>query len=199
MITIDAADAQGRRRTVLRGPNGSVTAYADARGVPGLASALAIAGGASQDAIERAIELKAVGATPEYAASIRRAAPHLRLDHDEIVEFAALGINPAYLRDLASLGFSHLDADDLVEAKAVGVTGSYARAMSSAGYGRLSLDRLVELKAVGVVAEDVARYRGAAGKMPSLDKLVEMKALGVTPQDIEGLELDADPDPNPDP
>jgi bla regulator protein BlaR1 len=192
-VTIYPPDSKGRRKTVMRSPDGSIAAYADARTVPGLASAVAIAGHPHDDAIDRAVELKAVGATPEYVAAIRRAAPHLRLDHDDIVELKAVGVSPAYLKDLAGAGLTGLSTDSLVEARALGITGDYVRAMGAAGYGRLPLDRLVELKAVGATPADVARYRRAGKRMPSVHELVKLKAMEIDPEDID-IDIDVDPD-----
>ena len=195
-ISISRPDSKGRRRTVLRGPNGSVVTYADASAVPGLGVALAVPPlpprppRAPDDVIERAVEIKAVGASPEYVASIRSAAPHLagELDHDDVIAFAALGVSPEYLRGLESAGYSRLSKDEIVEARALRITGDYARAMNAMGYGRLTLEQLTELRAVGVGPGDAERFRRAAGRRPTLDELVEMKALGVTPEDLGGAD-----------
>ena len=194
-ITIYPPDAKGHRRTVLKNPHGGVITYADASSVPGIRSATAVAAAGAAVAhsrrdgpIDRAVERKAVGATPEYVRSIRSAAPHLNLDHDDIVELAALRVSPAYLRELASSGLANLDADQIVEARALGISGNYIRSMSAAGFGRLSIDDLVELKALGVSPGDVARYRRVAGRMPTVEQIVEMKALGVDPDDLHAGE-----------
>ncbi|MBA3512159.1 M56 family metallopeptidase [Sphingomonas sp.] len=184
-VRVSPPDANGRRRTVMTGPNGSVVTFADARAVRGLAAATAVAAHPHQDAIDRAIEMKAVGATPEYVRAIRNAAPHLRLDHDDIVELKALGVSPDYVRDLARSGYPRLNADSIVEARAMGINGAYIRGIAAA-YGYLPMDDLVELKAVGVTPADIARFRRSGHRLPSVHKLVEMKALGINPEDIPG-------------
>ena len=140
-------------------------------------------------AIDRAIEMKAIGASPEYVAAIRRAAPHMRLDHDAIVQLKAVGVTPAYVGDLARSGHSNMSANDIVQARAMGISGAYIRGMAEAGYGRLPMGRLVEMRAVGITPSDVARFRRAGRGLPTVDQMVQVKALGLAPEDV-----DVDPD-----
>ena len=139
----------------------------------------------AHDAIDRAVELKAVGATPAYARALRNAAPNLRLSHDEIIELAATGVSVDYVRDLAQSGLPGLDADQIVEARALGITGAYVRGMAVAGYRGLSLDDLGELKAVGITPSEASRYRRANRGLPSVDALVTAKTSGLAPEDID--------------
>ena len=144
-----------------------------------------------RSAIDRAIDLKAVGMTAEYVASLRAASPQLRaLEADDAVDLKAVGVSPAYVRDLAAAGYAHLDADDLMEARALGVDGRYVRGLASAGYPRLSIDQLVELRAMGVTRADIERFRRAAHRRLTVDQLVEMKAVGIDPDDIREAERD---------
>lgn len=167
-------------------------ATAAAAGVHGTRFAAASDGtGASEgrepmdDEIERAIERKVVGATPEYVAAIRAASPRLRaLDHDDIVAFAALGVDPAYIRELAAAGYSDLDPDDIAGARAVGVDAAYVREMAAAGYRGVPLDDLVGMRAVGVTPAEIARFRRAGRGLPSVDQITAIKALGLEPEDI---------------
>ncbi|QNM83205.1 M56 family metallopeptidase [Sphingomonas sabuli] len=189
-ITIAAPDANGRRRTVLKSADGNVLTLSDAGSVPGLAGIVGASprprrAGDRDDAIDRAIELKGVGVTPEYLAAIRSAAPQLRLDHDGIVSLKAVGVSPAFIQELARLGYRAVDADDIAGAYAVGVREDYVRDLAAAGYGRLTMDQLTELKAVGVTAQDIRRFRGAGYKNLDVDTLVELKALGVSPEELK--------------
>ena len=155
---------------------------------PAVQTALARANGAvamAQSSIDRAAALKALGASPEYVRSLRNAAPHLRLTHEEIVQMAALGVSAEYLRDLANTGQRRLNAEEIISARALGINGAYVRGMASAGYSNLSLDDLSELRAMGITPSDVARYRRANRGLPSVDALIEAKASGLTPEDID--------------
>jgi hypothetical protein len=136
-------------------------------------------------AIDRAIDMKAIGASPDYVAAIRRAAPHIRLDQDAIIQLKAIGVTPSYIGDLVKSGRPNMSADDIVQARAMGINGDYVRGMADAGFGRLPMNKLVEMRAVGVTPADVARFRRAGGALPSVDQMVQLKSLGLDPDDIE--------------
>ena len=186
-ITVMPADSKGRRKMVVAGPDGAVVSYLQpGQPIPGLRSGvqIAMAGPRERSAVDRAIELKAVGVTPEYIAAIRSAGPQLSLDHDDIVGLKAVGVTPGFIQELARLGYRNVDADDITGAYAVGVRESYIRDMAAVGYGRLSLDQHAELRAVGVSPADVQRYRRAGFTEIDVDKLVELKSLGITPEEL---------------
>jgi beta-lactamase regulating signal transducer with metallopeptidase domain len=190
VIEVYPADSSGRRRAILTGPSGRIIQYADASAVPGLAAAIAASPGSSRQksAMDSAIEMKAVGVTPEYVASIRAAAPRLRLGHDDIVQLKAVGVTPAFINELSRLGYRNLDADEITGAYAVGVREDYIRSLAAAGYGRIPLEDLTQLKAVGVTANDIERFRQAGFNRIDVDKLVELKTLGLTPEELRASE-----------
>ena len=187
-VTVFPHDSKGRQKVVMRSQTGAVLEYPDVHGVPGLPPSLIgrvkkVSG--HKDEIDRAIEMRAVGVTPEYIASLRAAAPHLgRLSSDDLVELRAVGVTPAYIQDLARAGLRSIPKDDLVAARALGVRGDYIRALAAAGYSGLTLDQLVELRAVGVTPAYVEKLRRAGYGRFTVDKLVEMKAVGVDPDDL---------------
>jgi beta-lactamase regulating signal transducer with metallopeptidase domain len=183
-VRVFPPDSKGRRRTVLTSASGRVVDVPDARLVPGFVMPPEPPR-PPRTAIERAVQYKALGITPEYAAAMRRAVPGLDLDQDSILEMKAVGVTPDYLRDLASSGYRGLDADEIVQARALNIDGAYIRSMVQAGYRHLTMDDLVELRAVGVTAADVARFRRAGHGVPSVDDMVEMKAVGVGPEDLD--------------
>jgi bla regulator protein blaR1 len=193
-VTVEAADASGRSRVIARGADGAVaTSYANAAQV----AAMAVAGAQrhGDSAIDRAVELKAVGATPEYVESIRSVAPGIRLSHDDIVELAGVGVSPEFVQALAAAGYRNLDADDIAGAYAVGVRPEYIRGMAAAGFPRLSLEQLTEMKAVGVTPMDVERFRRAGVTHIDVDQLVEAKSMGVTPEELRASRDDEPPRP----
>jgi beta-lactamase regulating signal transducer with metallopeptidase domain len=191
-VTVYPADANGRRKVVARSMTGATAiSYADAgEDIPGFAR-----GPRRQpkSVIEQAIEMKAVGVTPEYVSAMRAASPALRdTDADDFVGMKAVGVTPQFVRDLAGAGFGNLDADELTEAHAVGVTGAYVRAMRAAGLNG-DLDDFVEMRAVGVTPAYAEQFKKAGYKI-SPDKLVELRA-----QDIDLDELRAVPPRPPQP
>jgi hypothetical protein len=144
--------------------------------------------------IERAIALRAVGATRDYAASLRAVAPHLaKLPTEELVPLAAVGVTPAYVRELAGAGYRKLDADELMQAKALNIRGDYIRNLAGAGYRHLTIDQLSELRSMGVTAADIQRFRRAGHKRLSVDDLVELKAVGHVKVNVD-VDVDHDSD-----
>jgi len=187
-VTVYPADKNGRRKIVSVGPNGaSVTTYVDEDDdIPGLDNKHK-----AKSAIETAIEMKAVGVTPQYISAMRAAAPRLRTaDTEELIEMKAVGVTPEFVRDLASAGFSNLDSSDLTEARAVGVTGGYIREMRGAGYNSNDLDDYVEMRAVGVTASYANKFKKIGYRAPTMEQLVRAKA-----HDIDLDELRTPPTP----
>jgi hypothetical protein len=164
-------------------------------------------------AIDRAIEMKAVGVSPEYIAAMRAAAPRMGgVDASEFVGMKAVGVTPTYARDLVAAGFANITEDELTEARAVGLNGSYVRSMRAAGVNA-SLDDYIQLWAVGVRPDYVRTLRASGYTFRNVDQLVEMQALGITARDLKSSPPDrtrrlnipppdwdplADPDPDPD-
>jgi len=156
---------------------------ANARGATVEAAARSGRDMAHASAIDRAIELKAVGVTADYARAMREAAP--TMTSDDLIALAAMRVPPAYVRDLVRATNRRLDADDIAQARAIGIDGAYVRGMTAAGYGRLSMDDLTELKGAGVSPADAARYRKLSRGLPSVDTLVAAKNSGLTPEDVD--------------
>ena len=180
-VTMYPPDAQGRRKIVAVAPNGATAiSYVDGKE----AKAFAIRAERERDrrhdsSIDRIIEMKAVGVTPEYMAAMRGASPRMRnADLDDIVGLRAVGVTPDYIRSLAIAGMPNLDADELTEAKAVGVTPDYIRDMRAAGV-RGSLDDYVELRAVGVTPGDAVNYKKVGYPITSSRQLVKYKVHGM--------------------
>ena len=195
-VELFAPDANGHRRAVLTASDGHVMQFADARVVPGLAAAFAGApipppppvppevASSQKRAIDRAIEMKAVGVTPEYVAAMKSALPQLRLTSEDLVQLKAVGVSPDFIQELAREGYRNVSADEITGAYAVGVRSEYIRGMAAVGYPRLSLEQLTEMRAVGVMPSDVERFRRAGFTHLDVDQLVQAKTLGLTPEEI---------------
>jgi hypothetical protein len=133
--------------------------------------------------VDRIIQMKSVGITPDYVDAMRAVSPALRsMDPADFVSLKAVGVTPEYARALASAGFRNIDADDLTQAKSIGLNPDYVRGMVNAGL-RPDLDDFVQLRAVGVPVSYVASIR-KSGRRVDADKLVEMWSVGVKPEDI---------------
>jgi bla regulator protein BlaR1 len=186
-VTVYPPDSSGRSKMVAVAASGATAVtYVDAAQAAAVAGANA--GRSHKDAIDRAIELKAVGATPEYIDAIRSVAPQIRLSHDDVVDMAGAGVTADFIRELARQGYRNVSADDITGAYAVGIRSDYIRAMAAAGYSRIPLEDLVQLKAVGVTPADVERFRRAGYSHLNVDQLVEAKALGISPEELRAGE-----------
>ena len=192
-VTVFPPNAQGISRIVAIGRNGATAvSYADSRAIPGLAGAIAVPAAPAaplppreqRSAIDRAIEMKAVGLTPEYIAAIKSVLPQLHLTGDDLVELKGAGVTPDFIQELARQGYRMVAADDIAGAYAVGIRADYIHSMAAAGYGGIPLEQLTELKAVGVTPADVERFRRAGFTHLDVEQIVQAKALGLTPEEI---------------
>jgi beta-lactamase regulating signal transducer with metallopeptidase domain len=179
-------DPRGRSRVVATASNGaSSTVYMDADQIPGLTAAYTVSRGGRSD-VDQAIEMKALGITPETIAAMRSASPALRrADLDEIVQMRAVGVTPDYIRAMVAAGFASLDADELVQARAVGLTPEYARGMAAAGYR--DLDDLIAMRAVGITPEYANDFRRNGYKVFGAQQLIKMKAHNIRAVDLRSV------------
>lgn len=149
--------------------------------------------------IDRIIEMKAVGVTPEYINEMRSAVPSLRvINPSEFVGMKAVGVTPDFARDLAAAGFRSLTPSEIESARAVGMTGDYARSMASAGVPP-NLGDYIQLRAVGVPVSYVIEVRKSGHDVTNPDKIVEMYAVGVKPGDLRDYPMPPMPPGTPPP
>jgi bla regulator protein blaR1 len=183
-VTVYPPDSSGRSRVVAVAPNGATAiSYADGAEAAAMAGANAARRG-QESAVHRAVALKVIGVTPEYAASIKSALPQLRLDSDELVELKAVGVTPEFIQELGREGYRDLNVDDIVGAYAAGVRPDYIRGMAAVGYPRIPLEELTQLRAVGVTPGDVERFRRAGITHLDVDELIQAKTMRLTPEEI---------------
>jgi bla regulator protein blaR1 len=155
-VTVYPPDASGRRRVESRAANGALAvAYADADvDVPG-------AGSDRDNALDTAIEMKAMGLSPEYAAAVRAASPALRnASLEDLIGLKAVGVTPQYVQELTRAGYGGLGVEEIQQARAVGLTPDYMRAIRATGV-RATIDDLVELRTMGVTPGELARVRAS--------------------------------------
>jgi hypothetical protein len=150
IITLGAPDANGRRSMVMRDHKGSTMSFVDAREVPGMAALMARRGDAirhqalamrdrTQSIVDRAVEMKALGVTAEYARDLA-AAGLSNLDQDELIGAKAIGLSGDYVRAMRAAGING-ELDDYIELRAVGITPNDARRNRGA-----DADELIERK-----------------------------------------------------
>jgi beta-lactamase regulating signal transducer with metallopeptidase domain len=184
-VMVYPPDASGRRRVVAVAPSGArAVAYADSSSDDDQADAADDGLHRHGNEIDRAIELKSVGVTPEYVQAIRSVAPQLRLTTEDLVQLRGVGVTPDFIQELAREGYRDLSGAQISEAYAVGIRTDYIRGMAAVGFPRIPLRQLVEMRAVGVTPGDVERFRRAGFTHIDAEELVRAKTLGLTPEEI---------------
>ena len=128
------------------------------------------------EAIDRAVATRALGITPEYAASIRSALAGVRIDDDDLVGLRAVGATPDWVRAMSQAGYRTNDVGDLTGARAVGVSRAYVAELAGAGLRNVSLGDLTAMRALGVTGGSIKRLReaGYTGLTPS--RIIELQA-----------------------
>jgi beta-lactamase regulating signal transducer with metallopeptidase domain len=175
-VTVFPPDPRGRRKIVAVAPNGATSiSFVDANvDLPGFDDAPPRH---QERAIQRAIEMKAVGVTPEYMGAMRAAVPSLRgLGAADFVALKAVGVTPDFARDMVG-AIPEMGSDQLVQARGIGVTGGYVRALKAAGVEG-DLDDFIQLRAVGVSPEFVVRARKAGVDVSDPGELVKLITVG---------------------
>ena len=179
--------AQARREAIAEAHEAVAEARASAHGAAREVKVAVHDSRGRDPAIDKAIEMKAVGVSPDYISAMIAAAPQLRRnDPSDFVGMKAVGVTPDFAREWTQAGFTNIDEDELTSARAVGMRGSYVRAMMNAGV-RASFDDFMQLWTVGVRPDYVQRLRSAGYTYRNADQLVEMYVTGIKPEDLRGM------------
>jgi hypothetical protein len=96
------------------------------------------------DRIGKELSAASVDLTRAYLDDLQRAG--IELDFNRLITFRALGIDSAYLHDLASVGFSHMEARQYITFKALGITSRYIRYLQAHGFRNLTPREVIAAK-----------------------------------------------------
>jgi hypothetical protein len=136
-------------------------------------------------------ELIGFGTQPEARFEIRRAAGtfHFRgsFDGDEGDGTFTFEGNPAYVREMATLGYQLKD-DNLLQLALFDVSPAFVRELKGFGYDRLPLDKLINFRIHGVSADFVQGLTRAGYRNIPPDRLVDFKIHGVTTELVQALQ-----------
>lgn len=97
-----------------------------------------------ENPIGRELSAASIDLTREYVDDLQRAG--IDLDFNRLITFRALGIDSAYIRDLASVGFSHMKAGQYIAFKALGITSGYIRYLQAHGLRNLTPGEVIVAK-----------------------------------------------------
>lgn len=106
---------------------------------------------------------------------------------ERALDLGAHGVDRAWVRALAQAGYARVPLDQLIAARIHDVQPAFIRELATLGYTGLSLDDLIAMRVHGASA-DFARSLSAAGlKDLSADDLVPFRVHGVTPEFVRAL------------
>jgi hypothetical protein len=108
-------------------------------------------------------------------------------DLDGFLTMAEHGVNLAYVRDMAGLGYRMSSIADLVRARDHGVDPKYIMSMRAAGYPGLTFAQLIRARDHGVDAKYVATIRELGRTDLSLDDLIQLRDHGVDGTYVAGM------------
>lgn len=131
------------------------------------------------EAIDRAVAVKALGITPEWAASMRQALRGLNIAEGDLMGLRAVGATPDWVKAMADAGYRTSDIGDLTGARAVGVSPAYVAELSSAGLKNISLGDLTAMRALGISGHSIKKLRdnGYTNLTPS--RIIELRAVRI--------------------
>ena len=118
-------------------------------------------------------------ADPAYVGEMAKLG-YSNIEARKLLTMAVLDVTTTYTKELLGLGFKP-DTDKLIAARIFHVDREEVEGMRTAGFDGLSLDKLIELHIHGVTPEYVRQMR-AAGFDGSLDELIQTKIFKVTPE-----------------
>jgi hypothetical protein len=115
--------------------------------------------------------------TLEFVDDVRRAG--VNPEFHDLLAFRALGVDGAYIRDMAAVGFAHLEPHQLIEMRALHIDRAYVEAMRAQGVADLDAHSVVELKALHIDGGYLQEL--AANGYPHLTArdYVQLKALRI--------------------
>jgi hypothetical protein len=106
-----------------------------------------------------------------------------KLSADKLVSTRIHGATPEYIRHMRSSG-NDLTLDEYIESRIFQVTPEFASEMSRAGYPDLDHDTLIQFRIHDVSAEFIRQLREVGYSRIPPQQLVEMRIHGVTPEFI---------------
>jgi hypothetical protein len=94
--------------------------------------------------MDKELSAASIDLTRAYIDDLQRAG--IELDFNRLITFRALGIDSAYIRDLAAVGFSHMEARQYIAFKALGIGSGYIRYLQAHGFRNLTPREVIAAK-----------------------------------------------------
>jgi hypothetical protein len=123
--------------------------------------------------------------TREYVSELEHTG--VSLDFEQLIAFRALGIDAAYIKAMASVGFTHLSPDQLESMKALHIDRTYVEGIRAEGVTDVNEQSVVELKALHVDASYMQELAAAGYPHLSARDYVQLKALHIDGEYVKSL------------
>ncbi|MBA2920112.1 hypothetical protein GON01_00220 [Sphingomonas sp. MAH-20] len=129
----------------------------------------------------------------DYIEALRREGAFV--DLSDYIGMRAVGVRPEMVHELKPLIAGPLNAHDMMALAALGVTPAYAREMRGA-YASLSAGDLTAMKALGVTPAYVAEMRAAGARIRTPGDAQSFRALGISPAAVRRAVAHGRPNPS---
>jgi DNA-binding winged helix-turn-helix (wHTH) protein len=100
------------------------------------------------------------------------------LSLEEAIKARQHGVDPLFVKSLASLGYTGLSTGELIRARNHGVNPEFIQGLRHQGYDSVSLDDLIRLRNHGVTAEFIQRMQSEGFPRLSIEQLVKLRNAG---------------------
>lgn len=105
---------------------------------------------------------------------------------DHVIQLAALGIKPSYIKDLKQQD-PHLTFEQAIQVGSIGIDPAHFSALRDASGAELSFDEVLQLATIGVEPDYIAKVIDTLGDQLDFDQILQMAALGVSPEYLAEL------------
>jgi len=156
-----------------RGATGADTSIKDEK------SDTSLPGHLSDKDVEKLIEARDHGVTPEFVSDLKKMGYSFSLD--KAIELVDHGVNAAFIQSLKKEGFSQVTLDRAIELRDHGVTVEFIRHIRAAGFPKLTLEQAVELVDHGVTGEFIEKWKKKTGTLLELEDYVHLRDSGIDP------------------
>ena len=133
------------------------------------------------DDLDKLIEMKIQGITPEYAEQMSEAGLG-KLSANELVAMKVQGVTPEYIRGMEQAGFGKLLANDLVACKVQGVTPEYLNELNSEGFAIENVQQAISFRIFNVTPEFLTGMKAAGFGHLDTNQVIALRVQGVTPE-----------------
>ncbi|HEV3324169.1 MAG TPA: M56 family metallopeptidase [Puia sp.] len=129
--------------------------------------------------IEKLIEARDHGVTPEFVAELKKMGYSLNLD--KAIELKDHGVSAEFIQSLKKEGFGQVSLDRAIELIDHGVSVEFIKHIRAAGFPKLTLEQAVELVDHGVNGEFIEKWKKKTGTLLELEDYVHLRDSGIDP------------------